>query len=352
MSAAPILTAVAVEVRGLTKSFGSTPVLSGVDLTVPAGDVVAVLGASGCGKTTLLRVLAGFESADAGTVTLDGAVVDGGGRPVPPERRRVAVVPQEQALFPHLSVAANVGFGLPRSQRGSSRRPGARVEEALELVGLAGLGPRRPHELSGGQQQRVAVARALAARPAVVLLDEPFSALDAALRGALRADVRAALHAAGATGVLVTHDQAEALSVADRVAVLRDGRIVQSAAPAELYHRPVDLGVAEFVGEAVVLDGIVEGARVRTPLGALAVPAGATAGATRVMLRPEQVELRPAGDGVPAQVLDTEFYGHDGLVRLRLSDGQIVLARTRGSVPDVGISVGLVCTETVVTYPL
>ncbi|HET8640919.1 MAG TPA: ABC transporter ATP-binding protein [Pseudonocardiaceae bacterium] len=315
-------------VRGLTKSFGALSVLRGVDLTVPQGSLAAVLGPSGCGKTTLLRIVAGFDNPDAGEVVVGGRPVAGRGRPVPPERRSVGVVPQEGALFPHLSVAANVGFGLPRGR--SSR---ARVDEMLELVGLGGLGSRMPNELSGGQQQRVAVARALAPAPALVLLDEPFSALDTGLRAAVREDVRVALHSANATAVLVTHDQQEALSMATLVAVLQGGRIVQAAPPADLYTRPADLDVASFVGEAVVLpatlrrDGTAE-----CTLGAVPVAGGSHADATTgtVLLRPEQIVLGPAGTGVPARVTGVHFYGHDTLVELAVRDAGRLVARTLG----------------------
>jgi iron(III) transport system ATP-binding protein len=304
-------------VRGLRKSFGATTVLDGVDLTVPTGTLAAVLGPSGCGKTTLLRIVAGFLAPDAGTVALDGRVVTGAGTAVPPERRQVGVVPQEGALFPHLSVAGNVGFGLSRAQRRNGR-----VEEMLTLVGLAGYGARMPAELSGGQQQRVALARALAPDPALVLLDEPFSALDSGLRAAVREDVRQALALAGATAVLVTHDQQEALSMAGQVAVLRDGRVVQSASPAQLYTSPGDVGVATFVGEAVLLPAVVRDGRADTVLGPLPVRGGGGAAAGgadgTVVIRPEQVRVLPAGHGVPARVLATTFYGHDALVQLAL----------------------------------
>ncbi|MBC7373654.1 MAG: ABC transporter ATP-binding protein, partial [Frankiales bacterium] len=232
------MTELALRVRGLSKAFGA-PVLNGLDLDVVAGSLVALLGPSGCGKTTLLRLVAGFEPTDAGTVEVGGQLVAGPGCHVAPERRRVGIVPQEGALFPHLSVHDNVAFGLTRAQR-----RGTRPDEVLELVGLAELGRRMPHELSGGQQQRVALARALAPRPSLVLLDEPFSALDAGLRATVRAEVRASLQAAGAAAVLVTHDQQEALSVADVVAVVRDGQVVQAGDPWSVYAQPADLGVA------------------------------------------------------------------------------------------------------------
>ena len=204
---------------------------------MPSGSLAAVLGPSGCGKTTLLRIIAGFLRADAGTVTVGGRTLSGPGVHLPPERRRIGIVPQEGALFPHLSVARNISFGLTGLDRARSRR----TEEMLGLVGLAGYGDRMPHELSGGQQQRIALARALAPEPQLVLLDEPFNALDSALRAGVRADVRAALRATGATAVLVTHDQQDAFT-ADLVAVVRDGRVAQCDTPQELYRHPADLG--------------------------------------------------------------------------------------------------------------
>jgi iron(III) transport system ATP-binding protein len=312
-----------VTVCGVHKRYGPVAALAGVDLDVPAGALTAVLGPSGCGKTTLLRCVAGFERLDAGEVVLAGRRVAGAGSHTAPERRRVAVVPQEGALFPHLSVAGNVAYGLDRAARRSGR-----VAEVLALVGLAGLGDRMPHQLSGGQQQRVAVARALAPRPPLVLLDEPFTALDAGLRAELRRDVQAALRADGATAVLVTHDQGEALSMADQVAVMRDGRIVQSGTPAEVYGAPVDAWVADFVGEAVLLPGTVHGGLARTALGELAV-SGPGEGAVTVLVRPEQVEVlpEPAGDTVPATVARQDFFGHDALLALELDGGDRVSAR-------------------------
>lgn len=343
-------------VTGLRKSFGPTEVLRGLDLDVPSGALAAVLGPSGCGKTTLLRVIAGFENADAGEVRLGDRVVAAGPRGLAPERRRVTVVPQEGALFPHLTVADNVAFGVPRRLggrrmglgTGRAGRRRARVEELLELVGLGGLGARMPRELSGGQQQRVAVARALGPAPDVVLLDEPFSALDAALRSVVREDVRAALHEAGATGVLVTHDQEEALSVADLVAVVRDGRVVQCAAPEQLYRAPADLGVANFVGDAVVLEAEVVDGVARTVLGQHALLRGdQVEGRGLVSVRPEQIHVVRSGrEGVPARVTGTTFFGHDATIRLEVwaPDGSVVpvVSRTFGPLPGVGEEVGLV----------
>ena len=336
----------ALRVRGVHKAFDA-PVLTGLDLDVEAGTLVSLLGPSGCGKTTLLRVVAGFERAAGGTVEVDGRFVEGPGRSVPPERRRVGMVPQEGALFPHLSVHDNVAFGLPRADR-----RGPRADEVLELVGLAGLGARMPHELSGGQQQRVAVARALAPGPSLVLLDEPFSALDAGLRAQVRAEVRASLRAAGAAAVLVTHDQQEALSVADVVAVVRDGKVVQSGTPWEVYSQPVDLGVARFVGETIVLRGRAGGGSVHTPLGVLAAPPSVE-GDVAVVVRPEQLEVAP-GDlpSVDAVVSQREFYGHDALLRLELGDGVYATARTPGHpLPEVGASVRVGVRGPVVVFP-
>ncbi|MDG4797355.1 ABC transporter ATP-binding protein [Micromonospora sp. WMMD1082] len=328
------------EIRALVKRFGTVPAVGGADLTVPTGTLTAVLGPSGCGKTTLLRCVAGFERVDAGTVEIGGRVVAGAGRHVPPHRRQVAIVPQEGALFPHLSVARNVAYGLRRAAR-----HGDRVREVLALVGLTGYEDRMPHQLSGGQQQRVAVARALAPRPSLILLDEPFSALDATLRSAVRDDVRTALHADRATAVLVTHDQAEALSMADQVAVMRSGAIVQTATPVEVYRAPADAWTAGFVGEAVLLTGTLSAGGVATPLGVLplARQLPEDRGPVRVMVRPEQITLSRDDDGTAAVVDRVDFHGHDALLNLRLDGGLPVTARVLAgaALPLVGDEVRL-----------
>ncbi len=343
-------------VSALSKSFGGTRVLNGLDLEVPAGSLTAVLGPSGCGKTTLLRLIAGFERAEGGSICLGEQALCEGTTHVAPERRQIGFVPQEGALFPHLDVAANVGFGLARSER----RSGERVEELLELVGLRGLAKRLPHQLSGGQQQRVALARALAPKPSLVLLDEPFDALDAGLRAQVRAEVRSALSRAGATALLVTHDQEEALSLADLVAVMRGGQIVQAADPQTLYRDPVDAEVARFLGEAVLLEGELEGDFAETPLGRLAVREGDArhgSGPATVMLRPEQILCRPAapaGDGVHGRVLSTEFYGHDATARIALDSGggREIVARSLGQgLPEVGEAVIIAVEGSAVAYP-
>ena len=311
--------------------YGSVCVLEGLDLHVPTGSLTTVLGPSGCGKSTLLRVVAGFHRPSAGRVVVGAKVVADRVTFAPPERRRVGIVPQEGALFPHLTVAENVGFGL---RRGGARQ--TRVDELLELVGLTGLAARRPAELSGGQQQRVAVARALAPGPAVLLLDEPFSSLDAGLRADVRAEMRAALRATGATAVLVTHDQEEALGMADAVAVMRGGRIVQHADPATVYLAPADLGVARFVGETVVLPGRAGAGVVATRLGPLPLVANGSAptGEGLAVLRPEQLLLRP-DPRAEYEVLDIVFHGHDATVRLAARDGSAgpLQARVQGMVP-------------------
>ncbi len=302
----------ALECVGVRKAFGRHVVLDGVDLVVASGGITAILGPSGEGKTTLLRVVAGFERADGGTIAIHGQVVDGRGRPVPPDRRRIGYVPQEGALFPHLSVGANVGFGLPR---GRDRAP--RVAECLELVGLAGAERARPHELSGGMQQRVALARALAPRPELVLLDEPFSSLDAGLRAQVRTEVCEALRRAGATGMLVTHDQEEALSLADSVGVLLGGRIVQLADPVAVYRTPVDLDVARFVGEAVVVAGHHRGGVVASPLGPLqCASAGLADGDVTAVVRPEQIVLSDGPGAVAARLVGRAFHGADAVLEL------------------------------------
>ncbi len=323
---------------GLAKAYGETAVVAGLDLEAGGGELVALLGPSGCGKTTTLRLIAGFEEPDAGLIEVGGRPVAavgagtgaGGRRSLPPEERRVGMVFQDYALFPHLSVARNVAFGLPRLGRGERE---ARVAAALAAVGLAGMGERSPHQLSGGQQQRVALARALAPSPEVVLLDEPFSNLDPALRAEVRSEVRQILAAAGATVVLVTHDRDEALSLADRVAVMGRGRIVQVATPEELYHRPTTRWVAAFVGDAEFLPGEGQGRRVATELGELPTQ-GSVSGPVEVMLRPEQLRLVPVPDGsaagsagANATVLNRLFYGHDQTLTVRLDTGRQLRAR-------------------------
>jgi iron(III) transport system ATP-binding protein len=341
-------------ISGVAKAFGPQPVLRGVELAVPAGSFTAILGSSGSGKTTLLRIVAGFERPDEGAVQLGEDVVDDAGhRFVPSERRRIGYVPQEGALFPHLSVGRNVAFGL---SRGPDRR--RRVDELLELVGLSGYRRRYPHQLSGGQQQRVALARALAVGPEFVLLDEPFASLDAAMRSSVRADVLAVLRKAGATSILVTHDQDEALSMADQVAVLRNGVIAQLDTPTALYGRPGDVELAQFLGESNVLEGEVHDGTASTALGRLPVVAGtgwSARGLARVLVRPEQIRLDESSNGgVAATVQSYEYYGHDAVVRVRpdAADLPDLVVRVSGGVPlEPGRRVGLSVLGGVVAWP-
>ncbi len=329
----------ALVVEGITKSFGNLQVLRGLDLHVEAGSVTAALGPSGGGKTTLLRIIAGFLDADEGSVSFGGQRLVDHGRGIPPQRRGIGYVPQEGALFPHLDVAANIAFGI----RGAGRRA-FDVGTLMELVELdPSLGSRYPHELSGGQQQRVALARALAPRPGLVLLDEPFSSLDAGLRVETGTAVVRALRAAGATAVLVTHDQDEALALADQVAVIRDGRVAQVAAPADLYSAPVDSSIAAFVGTAVLLPAEVSGGSATCALGVVEVVPGTPQGALRLMVRPEQIVLGAPQTGSTARVDEVRFFGHDAMVRLTLeADGSHLEARAPGTaLPRVGEVVGL-----------
>jgi iron(III) transport system ATP-binding protein len=332
-------------VEGVTKAYHNAAVLHGLSLTAPNGALTAVLGASGSGKTTLLRVVAGFERAGLGRVVLGSQELEGPQTFVAPERRGIGYVSQDGSLFPHLSAAANVGFGLPRSER-----RGRRVDELLELVGLAGLGRRFPHELSGGEQQRVSLARALAPRPRLILMDEPFSALDASLRATLRDDVRAVLKAAGVTAILVTHDQDEALSLADQVAVLRGGVIVQAGPPPQLYERPADAALARFLGHANFVDGTVDGGKVSTVLGEVLLAQGtglADGHGAVLLLRPEQLKVTAPGlRGSRDVVIERcQYFGHDAVVEasdpLEGSREAWTLRVPGHEAPTVGSRVGL-----------
>jgi iron(III) transport system ATP-binding protein len=339
-------------VSQLTKAFGDKPVLRGVDLDVSAGSLVAVLGSSGSGKTTLLRVICGFERADSGVVAIDGQVVSDPVVHAPPERRRIGYVAQEGSLFPHLTVFDNVAFGLPRAER----RNRVRIEALLAGVGLpAAYAGRAPHELSGGEQQRVALARALAPGPTLVLLDEPFSSLDAALRVETRQAVAAALTASGATALLVTHDQSEALAMGSEVAVLRGGVVAQIAAPETLYRQPVDVAMARFVGEAVILPGTVKAGAATCALGRLPLTSPTPDGPAEVMVRPEQIRFAtaPNADAPRARVVGVTFYGHDASVRLALPAGpETIASRVPGHrAPKLGDEVRLSVEGPVMAYP-
>ncbi len=332
--------------HGVSKRFGKTEAVSDAGLCVERGEFVALLGPSGCGKTTLLRLIAGFERPDAGEIAIEGSVVAGPGAWTPPERRRVGMVFQDYALFPHLTVAENVRFGLSREgarvrrrQRGggglagsAAPQRGSRLAEILALVGLSEETDRYPHQLSGGQQQRVALARALAPRPSIILLDEPWSNIDPLLRHAMRDELAAILRAAEVTVVLVTHDREEAFSVADRIAVMRDGRVVQVGTAEDLYLRPADRWTAEFVGAGNFVRGTLDGDLVETLLGRFPVAGANGARDVEALIRPEQLELRPDPRG-PAEVVGREFRGHDVFYRLRL--GELTLVSQRPSTEPV-----------------
>jgi len=341
--------------EAITKTFGATRVLESLDLEVPDGAVVTLLGESGSGKTTLLRLIAGFERPDSGTIALDGEFVDSPARFVPPDRRRIGFVAQEGNLFPHLTVAKNIAFGLSRRQR-SSRR----VDELLDLVGLLGLGSRYPHQLSGGQQQRVALARALAPNPRLVLLDEPFSSLDAGLRSSLRFDVMRILRDQRATTIFVTHDQSEALSVADLVGIMSAGRVRQFAKPEAIYNHPADPAIAQFLGEANILAGTASRGVVHTDLGDLSLANSNTllTGRTTVLVRPEQISVQPQSEErQPSQrqtgkVVHREYYGHDCVLLVETQQNQLIRVRCSGRAPvQVGDSVSIAAAGAVVAWP-
>ena len=318
-----------IRLDGVTKRFGPVLAVDEARLDVHRGEIVALLGPSGCGKTTLLRAIAGFEQPDAGSVEIDGRRVCGNGTRVPPEARQVGMVFQDYALFPHLTVAENIGFGLRRSERAK------RVPALLAVVDLCGLGGRYPHELSGGQQQRVALARALAPAPRVVLLDEPWSNVDPQLRSELRNEVASILRPLGVTVLLVTHDREEALSLADRIALMRSGSIVQVGTPEELYFAPADRWAAAFLGAGNVLPGEVEGTAVRTPIGVLPAFGADPSPDVEVLVRPELVELSPDPAG-PGRVVGRQFRGHDVFYRVMLDGLEVVSQRPSNEVVALG----------------
>ncbi|MDD9954803.1 MAG: ABC transporter ATP-binding protein [Anaerolineaceae bacterium] len=314
---------IALACRQLGKRFETVQALRDFSLSLQAGQVLALLGPSGCGKTTTLRLIAGFESPDSGEIHIEGRAVAGPQGHVPPENRRVGMVFQDYALFPHLDVAGNISFGL----KGSREQRRQRTETMLSLVGLEGFGARSLQGLSGGQQQRVALARALAPEPALVLLDEPFSNLDTHLRVRLRAEVRAILRATGTTAVFVTHDQEEALSVADQVAVMSAGRLLQVAEPWRLYHEPASRAVASLVGESNFLTAEASGRIARCAIGELELRQPA-AGEVTLLLRPESLHV--TGDG-PLRVEEVQFFGDHQRLQLRLADNTALTAQTDNS---------------------
>ena len=306
--------------RGLVKRFGSVVAVNGVDLNLERGRTYAILGPSGCGKTTLLRLIAGFDTPDEGCIEMGEQVLVGPSSWVPAKSRRVGLVFQDYALFPHLNVESNVGFGLP-AERSRKRR----VAELLSTVGLEGLGSRMPHELSGGQQQRVALARSLAPEPELILLDEPFSNLDLAMRAKIRSEVKGIIEPLGITAIFVTHDQEEALSMAEEVAVMVEGRVLQTGRPADMYCRPANRQVAHFLGDANFLLGEAADGHVKCELGNLPVAPGPQ-GVVEVMVRPENLAISEDG-GKLVDVVSVEYYGHDQMVTVRLPSGRPVIVR-------------------------
>ena len=295
-----------------------------------------------------MRLIAGFDALDSGSITLDGITLSDSRLTVAPESRSVGIVPQDSALFPHLTVRQNIGFGLFGLSRADRDQ---RVDELLKLIRMEEFASRMPEELSGGQVQRVALARALAPKPKLILLDEPFSALDAELRQQLRDEVRQVLQAEGATAILVTHDQEEALSLADRVAVLREGKIIQVGSPSEIYNSPADVGIATFLGESVLVDGKVSGGKILTALGSLSALNNVAEGATGVVaIRSENFYLQPNPTG-DSEVVGRVFFGHDALVEVQTPKLRI-RARSNGPfAPEVGMRVTVWVRGAVNFYP-
>jgi iron(III) transport system ATP-binding protein len=336
------------EINDVSVSFGETKVLDGISLELESKQLLAVLGSSGAGKSTLLRLIAGFDSVDEGSITLDGNIISDAKKTLSPDRRSIGIVPQDSALFPHLDVRQNIGFGLSQLSKAEREQ---RVDELLGLIRMTEFAERMPQELSGGQVQRVALARALAPRPKLVLLDEPFSALDAELRQELREEVRQVLRAEGATAVMVTHDQEEALSLADKVAVLREGKIIQVGSPSEIYNSPADIGIATFLGESVLVDGKVSGGKIQTDLGSLTALNNVTDGATGVVaIRSENFYLQPNPSG-DSEVVGRVFFGHDALVEVQTPKLRI-RARSNGPfASEVGMRVTVWVRGAVNFYP-
>ena len=320
-------------IAGVSHHFGAARAVDDVSLSVRRGEIVALLGPSGCGKSTLLRLAAGLETLQRGTVAIGGETVAEPGRSLPPEARSVGLMFQDFALFPHLTVARNVAFGLAGAPSAVRRRTVARL---LDRVGLAARADDYPHALSGGEQQRVALARALAPEPRAMLLDEPFSGLDSLLRAAVREAAAAVLREAGTPVLFVTHDPEEAMLMADRIAVMRAGRILQTGPPDVLHRRPADPFCATFLGEAQRLDGVVRGGRVRTPVGVFAAPGLADGAAAQVLVRPEGVRLG-ADSGPAATVRAVRSLGRAGLVTLMLDGGGELRARVPWwALPEAG----------------
>ncbi|MEM7001867.1 MAG: ABC transporter ATP-binding protein [Pseudomonadota bacterium] len=323
----------ALELRAITHAYDQNPVLRGIDLNIEAGQVVCLLGASGSGKSTLLRIVAGLEPLQGGELMLDGHRLAIPGNDPPPERRQFGMVFQDHALFPHLTIAANVAFGLSGAERKSDN---TRVMDLLEQVGLADFADRYPDTLSGGQQQRVALARALAPQPRVVLMDEPFASVDSTLRRQLREDTRRTLRDSGVPSIIVTHDAEEAMELADQIAVIDQGHLVQFDTPAAIWHRPVDRFVAELFGGTDAIQGTCQAGYVQTAFGNIAVATDLSPGTVcKVIARPDAIGVRPAESG-STTLNDLRFRG-DGYLLLLSAGGEILRARSE---TVTGLSVG------------
>jgi iron(III) transport system ATP-binding protein len=338
-----------VKIENVSKHFGDTQVLRDIELDIPHGEVLALLGPSGCGKTTLLRLIAGFDHLDGGAISFDGRKVASSTMHLAPERRGIGYVPQEGTLFPHLTVNGNVCYGLPR---GAASRQ--RVDEVLELTGLAGLGRRFPHELSGGQQQRVALARALAPGPSLVLLDEPFNALDLDLRRGMCEDVIGVLRGTGTTAVLVTHDPGEAFAVSDHLAVMQAGEIMQCERPETVYWQPHNPSVARLTGAAIFLHGEIRQNCSVSPLGILPLHDSCRPGAgpAWIMLRPEQVALvGNSTEGVAGHVVHRSFRGDHTLLDLQLEGLRLSLRVSSLAAPALNEKVYLAVRGACMAFP-
>jgi len=345
------------EAQDLSRRYGALRALDGVGLRVAPGECLCLIGPSGCGKTTLLRLIAGVERPEAGTIRIDGREVAGPGRFVPPEARGIGLMFQDLALFPHLDLAANVGFGLTGGGRAARA---ARVAELLARTGLAGRERARPETLSGGQQARAALARALAPRPGVMLLDEPFAALDPRLRERLAEETLVILRAEGTAVVMVTHDPAEALRLADRVLMLRAGRAVQAGRPADLHDRPVDRDAAAFLSPVNVVPARIAGGRALSVLGTLPAPHLPEGSRAEIVIRPYHAGLAAAGEGVPARLVSALRTGRDVELRLVLEPGDVPFrlwiaegpGRDGAALPGPGARVGLrICADLCHVFP-
>ena len=338
-------------VDALTRRFGGRAVVSELSLTLEAGRVTCLLGPSGCGKSTTLRMIAGVERPDQGAIAIDGAPVFGPGLNLAPERRGVGLMFQDFALFPHLTVAGNVAFGLSGDPAAKARR----VADLLEKVSLSGFGAKHPHELSGGEQQRVALARALAPRPRVMLMDEPFSGLDNRLRDGIRDATLEVLKAEGAAVLLVTHEPDEAMRMADEIALMRDGRIVQQGAPYNIYNAPIDRQAAAFFSDVNVIRGVSRGALTETPFGAFLTPGQADGASVDIVIRPQHLKIDfdrggrgpnpTVADGTAARgtVQRARYLGRESLVDFRMEfDGSVLTASVPGVfLPKAGTALWL-----------